>query len=348
MDKNESSILTYLNENNKTESKELNQELENLNINNLTQSLNNNANKINFENTEKEIEELDDIDNLGYKKEINNNKQRLDSMDSPIKAQFKFSIDMPNVPKQRLHDYLNDDLLKALDTSPNIPNINTGVESINIKENDNQINNPNSLFGFSLYPPNIDKSDNNNFDILNNINNNIINNESDFNILQNNEKSKIFNNKFDINDNNEIKINNYNRDENLISKINISNPTSYIPIQMRNIDNSKGIKEITKKKDVKNNPKNKYDKKKEGKNKKHFEVRIGDWTCNNCNNLNFSFRNKCNRCGLPKEISIQKTGEFNSQEFYNQNINYQMIGGVNNNLLYGNYININDNQLYKK
>ena len=265
MDKNESSILTYLNENNKTESKELNQELENLNINNLTQSLNNNANKINFENTEKEIEELDDIDNLGYKKEINNNKQRLDSMDSPIKAQFKFSIDMPNVPKQRLHDYLNDDLLKALDTSPNIPNINTGVESINIKENDNQINNPNSLFGFSLYPPITDKSDNNNFDILNNINNNIINNESDFNILQNNEKSKIFNNKFDINDNNEIKINKYNRDENLISKINISNPTSYIPIQMRNIDNSKGIKEIAKKKDAKNNPNNKYDKKKKEK-----------------------------------------------------------------------------------
>ena len=30
--------------------------------------------------------------------------------------------------------------------------------------------------------------------------------------------------------------------------------------------------------------------------KKFFEVREGDWKCSHCNNLNFSFRNKCNRC----------------------------------------------------
>jgi hypothetical protein len=38
----------------------------------------------------------------------------------------------------------------------------------------------------------------------------------------------------------------------------------------------------------------------------NFEIRAGDWTCFDCNNLNFAFRVKCNRCGLPKEVSIQK------------------------------------------
>ncbi len=38
------------------------------------------------------------------------------------------------------------------------------------------------------------------------------------------------------------------------------------------------------------------------KNKKYHEKK-NDWICVFCNNLNFSFRIKCNRCGLPKEIS---------------------------------------------
>ena len=31
-----------------------------------------------------------------------------------------------------------------------------------------------------------------------------------------------------------------------------------------------------------------------------FTEREGDWICNNCKNLNFSFRIECNRCKLPK------------------------------------------------
>ena len=45
--------------------------------------------------------------------------------------------------------------------------------------------------------------------------------------------------------------------------------------------------------------------KKSVKPKKPFEIREGDWTCSNCNNLNFSFRVKCNRCELAKEQSEQ-------------------------------------------
>ena len=36
------------------------------------------------------------------------------------------------------------------------------------------------------------------------------------------------------------------------------------------------------------------------KKKKHFIEREGDWICLKCNNLNFSFRNICNRCHLTK------------------------------------------------
>ena len=34
--------------------------------------------------------------------------------------------------------------------------------------------------------------------------------------------------------------------------------------------------------------------------KKKFVIRPGDWICLYCNNVNFSFRNACNRCRLSK------------------------------------------------
>ena len=42
---------------------------------------------------------------------------------------------------------------------------------------------------------------------------------------------------------------------------------------------------------------------KKNKKKKDFIERIGDWCCYNCKNLNFGFRNYCNRCKLNKLIS---------------------------------------------
>ena len=38
----------------------------------------------------------------------------------------------------------------------------------------------------------------------------------------------------------------------------------------------------------------------EKKKKKPFIEREGDWICVKCKNLNFAFRNNCNRCGLTK------------------------------------------------
>ena len=48
-------------------------------------------------------------------------------------------------------------------------------------------------------------------------------------------------------------------------------------------------------------PKSYYLKKQ--RTKKFIEERPGDWICFYCQNLNFAFRNKCNRCGVLKEIS---------------------------------------------
>jgi hypothetical protein len=42
---------------------------------------------------------------------------------------------------------------------------------------------------------------------------------------------------------------------------------------------------------------------KNSKKKKPFVERVGDWVCVKCKNLNFSFRNSCNRCQLTKEDS---------------------------------------------
>ena len=67
--------------------------------------------------------------------------------------------------------------------------------------------------------------------------------------------------------------------------------------------------------------------KKNVKAKKPFEIREGDWTCSNCNNLNFSFRIKCNRCELAKEQSEQNKTKENKEpkeqkHIQNKNKNY--------------------------
>ena len=314
-----------------------------------------NSNQSNLQNNnDKELDEQDGTDNLRFKDNNYNNynfyiQQRLDSYDS-TPAQYKFSIDLPNVPKQRLHEYLNDDLLNAIEVSPNK---NTGIANNNklslSNENpsDNKQNNPNNLYGFSLYPQSNDNNNNNlNNQEIQNINNNV-NSGNNININNN------FNNVYNYNN-----FQNYNFLNNHYTnlKYNINNPQVYVPTKFRNKDqiynkeiiisgqkNHQNNNYQNQKKEEQNNAKNKYDNnkknnqnfKKEGKNKKHFEIRAGDWTCSKCNNLNFSFRNKCNRCGLPKELNNKKNEQMNP-EIFGQNMNYQIMNGINSNFFYGN------------
>lgn len=296
-------------------------------------------------------EENEENDNLGYKPDINstnfnnfNTKPRLDSTDSPFQAQFKFSIDMPNVSKQRLHEYLNEDLLNELDVSPNIPKLNSDLQNYK-NEPTNTNNDPNSLFGFSLYSPE-PQNNNNNLDK----NNNNFYQEQNFYPNKNwNQSSNPNNNQRNVIYNKNINFNNYNYNINLRYMQNNNNnapfinslennPPMFIPKQMRieeykpkhrlliNDKNSKynnDNEKINKKNKFDSSKKNAQNIKKEGKMKKPFELRAGDWTCTQCNNLNFSFRNVCNRCGIPKEISQKLYKDMvGSQQMPNQNLNF--------------------------
>lgn len=291
---------------------------------------NNNDIKNNAHNKD---EEIDDSDNLKFKGFLPNNTdpfilQRFDSTNSPIAAQYKFSIDMPNVSQQRLHEYLNNDLLNALDVSPSISKINNGIPENMQNLNDLGDNNPNNLYGFSLYPQ---TNNNKNVGNENYIQNPNMNNANNYN-YQNNFNYNYPNN----NTNNNAYYQNFNNNYTNLN-YNINNPKVFIPTKLRNTEQNN--KQNNNKKETQNNGKNKFDnsKKNKQKNKKFFEIREGDWRCSNCNNLNFSFRNKCNRCSLPKELS-QSMDPMNPQAF-NQNQQFQLMNGMNPNFIQGNVNN---------
>ena len=88
--------------------------------------------------------------------------------------------------------------------------------------------------------------------------------------------------------------------------------------------------------------------KKNVKVKKPFEIREGDWTCSNCNNLNFSFRVKCNRCFISKEQSEQDKNKENKENKIkkedkehkyplNKNKTYYQNNNTNNTMQYKYY-----------
>ena len=307
------------------------QKQNNNNGNPILNSLSNNNDIKN--NAHNKDEEIDDSDNLKFKGFLPNNTdpfilQRFDSTNSPIAAQYKFSIDMPNVSQQRLHEYLNNDLLNALDVSPSISKINSGIPENMQNLNDLGDNNPNNLYGFSLYPQ---TNNNKNVENENYIQNQNMNNNNNYN-YQNNFNYNYPNN----NTNNNAYYQNFNNNYTNLN-YNINDPKVFSPTKLRN--NEQNNKQNNNKKETLNNGKNKFDngKKNKQKNKKFFEVREGDWRCSNCNNLNFSFRNKCNRCSLPKELS-QSMDPMNPQAF-NQNQQFQLMNGMNPNFMQGNVNN---------
>ena len=63
-----------------------------------------------------------------------------------------------------------------------------------------------------------------------------------------------------------------------------------------------------------------------------LEIRIGDWICFFCNNLNFSFRIKCIRCGLLKKSNKLLYGK-NFNNNLTNNYNYNSENNFNNDYL---------------
>ena len=98
--------------------------------------------------------------------------------------------------------------------------------------------------------------------------------------------------------------NNYNNNNNIINNINLNN-------------------NINKNNNFNNNSEHKKTK------KSKLKEREGDWTCFFCKNLNFSFRKKCNRCGIQREKSeifydnyMENLKKFINNNLKNTNFNF--------------------------
>ena len=201
-------------------------------------------------------------------------------------------------------------VLKAIidmDNSPNFINKNCFKKENNNKENTTKqkINNNNII----------------------NINNNIIYKQENYNIcinrqinpneLQLNNIKQIQYNCNNINNNFET-TNNYLQqiinNQNNMNTINFQNNIFSLNQMMNNnnnylMQNEQIINQMRRKEELNkllfsynnrmNNNNNRID-------RKCLIKRKGDWICNNCNNLNFTFRTICNRCKIPKSINCIK------------------------------------------
>jgi len=52
-----------------------------------------------------------------------------------------------------------------------------------------------------------------------------------------------------------------------------------------------------------------------------FTERQGDWICKFCKNLNFAFRNECNRCKVPKKVCVESVKQNEENETKNNSNN---------------------------
>ena len=274
---------------------------------------------------EKKDETPENIDQIAFDK----NNWNLDNIQIPDlslkkQSESKLSIDAADMSNQRLKELLNEDLINAIDSSPmltpknmikdaTIENNNDNSNNENVVENSEDFN-ENELFQFSLYNNKSEKDEETN----------------ESNIIKTDEINKIKEDEGggDLNLNN---LNNNNIDiAPQIPNDNIINKEENKIIEPQKIEENKDKENKIESKDKSGNSKekiksinqmgyeNKFDGnkkyqvivpftvlKKSVKPKKPFEIREGDWTCSNCNNLNFSFRVKCNRCELAKEQSEQ-------------------------------------------
>jgi len=153
-----------------------------------------NINKINIEKEQKE-DLNENLDNITYdKKYWNSNDLQFPELNlrKETTNESKLSIDNPEISKQYLKEYLNEDLLNALDVSPMVTPKNNLKDAANENNNDININeniipisddmmngSNNDLFQFSLYNNNKNEKEEKDNNLNNKENNNIKNNPID-------------------------------------------------------------------------------------------------------------------------------------------------------------------------
>ena len=249
---------------------------------------------------------FDKLFTLGDEKQFNSeiinepekNEQKLKTKEDDFEN--KISLDLSDVNNKKIHNFLNEDLIDAIDKCLDEPIDNPEFSH---NENDtnysqNNISNDNDLFN-----NNYSNMNNNKFQFypqMNSVHNTI----SFFPKTKKKEDDKI-----NTNNNNNKVIENNKNDKNkgikrLVDYFGGSNPLDapvYIPQKFKSIKFNQRPNKIGDNIVFDNNSEN-NETKKEEKCKKPFEIREGDWTCEFCYNLNFAFRTKCNRCGLIKDF----------------------------------------------
>ena len=286
----------------------------------------------------------------------------------------KSNVDL-NLSEKNLHEFLNDDLIKALDNDLMNPDdycdkSDSSSSNPYISESSNYTSQTNSP------EPNIKISKSDKPELTTNLNkeNCIINNSKDVNMNPDINNGNGINNK-EKNRNikkgeREEKMNDL---ENIKEKINLLNDPLLAPMIIPVGDNKEIEKEPKKEKEHKkeskesikekknNSLKNKFDDdveplmllsmtNLEEKTKLPLEIRVGDWICLYCNNLNFSFRIKCNRCGLLRKSSthlLKKRHYANKYQYIGNYSNYNE--SPNTNFCTYNYdLNYNNNSSFTK
>ena len=218
-------------------------------------------NNINLEKGQKE-DLNDNIDNIGYDKKMwNNNDIQFPDLILRKEAtnESKLSIDNPDISKQHLKEFLNEDLLKAMEVSPMVTPKNILKDATN--ENNNDINNNeniipisedmmngnnNDLFQFSLYNTGNNKTEKENF--VNNKENNINNNPIDELLKMNEENENKNKNK------NQKEEDDFNNMMNSFGPPNLNlnnmNPTSQIQNDTNDNNNINNINNINETKNI--------------------------------------------------------------------------------------------------
>jgi hypothetical protein len=132
-----------------------------------------------------------------------------------------------------------------------------------------------------------DNSNDDNFFNFSFYNNNKINNNKIINDNKIFENKNYYENENSLNNDKENNVQNDNQTK-ILTHVNLSKPNIN-----RNNPRNLGKHELCYENSNLNFRKKKHN--------KDFKVRFGDWICPKCENLNFAFRTKCNRCGLSKE-----------------------------------------------
>jgi hypothetical protein len=183
---------------------------------------------------------------------------------------------------------------------------------LNNEENNNKIELSKNKFDYDINPENEMNNSymNNNININNNnlyINNFILQNAFSTEKKYAKKKSKLIRDisLFLQNSNSNSNLNEYNyfntyeNNSNIYNNYNKFNEENHNKHKANYINTEYHQKSNNNINNITNNIENNISSK-----KNNFNRRPNDWVCSRCFNLNFSFRSKCNRCGVSKEIPI--------------------------------------------